>query len=272
MWGMLAASLLFLSLNRVLALFLMLLSLAMALYHGVLTLPSAAFLLLTLLIALLLQKYRQRTWLAYGLELLLVFASIALFLHLVPGFNNLKVLDHVKAGPLSAPFSMYYNLDKALVPFILLACLPTLFVVSKHPSVGRMAWAALIACIPALLLLAVALGGLKIELHTPPWIGSFVIANVFFVCLAEEALFRGYLQQRLSQWLGSYPALLITALLFGAAHFAGGPLLMVFAALAGVIYGLAWLWSGRLWVAVAFHFALNLMHLLFFTYPLYLSH
>ncbi|WP_146135922.1 CPBP family intramembrane glutamic endopeptidase, partial [Yersinia pseudotuberculosis] len=138
--------------------------------------------------------------------------------------------------------------------------------------VGRMGWVVLILSVPALLLLAVALGGLKIELHTPVWIGSFIIANLFFVCLAEEALFRGYLQQRLGQWLGSYPALVITALLFGSAHFAGGPLLMLFAALAGVIYGLAWLWSGRLWVAVAFHFALNLMHLLFFTYPLYLPH
>lgn len=270
MWGILAASLLFLSVNRVLALFLLATSLVIAFYHGVITLPSAAFLLLTLIIALLLNKYRAQKWLAAGLELLLVVASIALFLHLVPGFNNLKVLDKVTVGPLSPLFSMYYNLDKALIPFILLACLPTLFVAHRHPSMNRMGWAALIVSIPALLLLAVALGGLKIELHTPTWIGSFVIANVFFVSLAEEALFRGYLQQRLSQWVGSYPALFITALLFGAAHFAGGTLLMIFAALAGVIYGLAWLWSGRLWVAVAFHFALNLMHLLFFTYPLYL--
>lgn len=272
MWGILAASLLFLSINRVLSLFLLLSSLSIALYHGVLTLPSAAFLLLTLIVTLLLQKYRRRKWPATALELLLVMAAIALFLHLVPGFNNLNVLKNVKVGPLSAPFSMYYNIDKALIPFILLACLPTLFATKKHPSVSRLGWLGLIASIPALLLLAVALGGLKIEMHTPAWIGSFVVANVFFVCLAEEALFRGYLQQRLSQWLGNYPALLLTALLFGAAHIAGGPLLMVFAALAGVIYGLAWLWSGRLWVAVAFHFALNLMHLLFFTYPLYLPY
>ncbi|CNI36938.1 CPBP family intramembrane glutamic endopeptidase [Yersinia pekkanenii] len=272
MWGILAASLLFLSINWVLSLFLLVSSLSIAFYHGVLTLPSAVFLLLTLTVVLLLKKYRQHKWLAAALELLLVLAAIALFLHWVPGFNNLKVLDNVEVGALSAPFSMYYNLDKALIPFILLAGLPTLFIANKHPSIGRMGWVGLIVSMPALLLLAVTLGGLKIEMHTPAWIGSFVIANVFFVCLAEEALFRGYLQQRLSQWLGYYPALLITALLFGVAHLAGGPLLMIFATLAGLIYGLAWLWSGRLWVAVAFHFALNLMHLLFFTYPLYLPH
>ncbi|MGE4799387.1 lysostaphin resistance A-like protein [Yersinia hibernica] len=272
MWGILAASLLFLSINRVLSLFLLALSLSMAFYHGVLTLPAAGFLLLTLIVALLLTRYRQQKWLAAGLELLLVLAAIALFLHLIPGFNNLKVLDKVEIGPLSAAFTLYYNLDKALIPFILLACLPSLFVAKKHLPMSRLGWIGLVVSIPALLLLAVALGGLKVEMHTPAWIGSFVIANVFFVCLAEEALFRGYLQQRLSQCLGNYPALLLTALLFGAAHIAGGPLLMVFAALAGVIYGLAWLWSGRLWVAVAFHFCLNLMHLLFFTYPMYVAH
>ena len=60
----------------------------------------------------------------------------------------------------------------------------------------------MIISVPALLLLAVALGGLKIELHAPARILPFVMANLFFVCMAEEALFRGYLQQRLSQWLG----------------------------------------------------------------------
>ena len=67
----------------------------------------------------------------------------------------------------------------------------------------------------------------------------------------------------------AWPALALASALFGLAHFAGGPLLMLFAGLAGLIYGLAWLWSGRLWVATLFHFGLNLTHLLLFTYPLY---
>lgn len=116
---------------------------------------------------------------------------------------------------------MYYNLDKALIPFILASCLPGLFVARKHPSVGKAGWIALVFAIPALLFLAVALGGLKIELHAPAWIGTFVIGNLFFVCLVEEAFFRCYLQQRLSQWLGALPALIIASLLFGAAHFPG---------------------------------------------------
>lgn len=163
MWGVLATSLLFLPLSQVLSLLFLVSSLAMACYSGVLTFPATAFLLAIIILVLLLQKYRQRNGVAAGLELLLVLGVIALFLHLVPGFHNLKVLDKVRTGPLSAPFTMYYNLDKALVPFILLACLPTLFKVKKHPSVGRMGWVVLILSVPALLLLAVALGGLKLS-------------------------------------------------------------------------------------------------------------
>jgi uncharacterized protein len=53
--------------------------------------------------------------------------------------------------------------------------------------------------------------------------------------LAEEALFRGYLQQRLSGFMPPVLALFISALIFGAMHLAGGMMLIVFAVLAGVI-------------------------------------
>ena len=52
--------------------------------------------------------------------------ALALTLHLVPGFNNLKVLDQVLAGPSSVPFNMYLNLDKPLLFFGLLLACPTL--------------------------------------------------------------------------------------------------------------------------------------------------
>ncbi|EHP3620765.1 CPBP family intramembrane metalloprotease, partial [Salmonella enterica] len=105
-------------------------------------------------------------------------------------------------------------------------------------------------------------------LHFPSWLPQFVFANIFFVSLAEEALFRGYIQQRLSMLVHPVLAMVIAAVIFGAFHYTGGILLAVFAAFAGVIYGIAWMWSRRLWVAVLFHFGLNICHLLFFTYPM----
>ena len=120
----------------------------------------------------------------------------------------------------------------------------------------------------ALLITAWLLGALKPEVGLPHWWWLFAFNNLLFTCVAEEALFRDLIQQgvasRSKPWLG----LLVASLLFGAAHLAGGPLLVLLAALAGACYGLAFLLSGRLSVAIAIHFLFNFAHLALFTYPL----
>ncbi|MFM4669575.1 lysostaphin resistance A-like protein [Aeromonas media] len=204
-------------------------------------------------------------WRGVALTLVLLWA-LALTLHLVPGFDNLKVLDRVQAGPASVPFTLYLNLDKPLIFFGLLLAWPALL----GPG-GAIRWrplALLMLPLAALLITAWQLGALKPEVGLPHWWWLFALNNLLFTCVAEEALFRGLIQQgvasRSKPWLG----LLVASLLFGAAHLAGGPLLMLFAALAGACYGLAFLLSGRLSVAIAIHFLFNFAHLALFTYPL----
>lgn len=204
-------------------------------------------------------------WRGVALTLVLLWA-LALTLHLVPGFDNLKVLDRVQAGPASVPFTLYLNLDKPLIFFGLLLAWPALL----GPG-GAIRWrplALLILPLAALLITAWQLGALKPEVGLPHWWWLFAFNNLLFTCVAEEALFRGLIQQgvasRSKPWLG----LLVASLLFGAAHLAGGPLLVLFAALAGACYGLAFLLSGRLSVAILLHFLFNFAHLALFTYPL----
>ncbi|NIF32126.1 CPBP family intramembrane metalloprotease [Enterobacter sp. Cy-643] len=267
MWILLAAALLVLQFNKKISLGLLLATVIWGAVDGVLDGQGLASLAIITVLAVAYLKAVNRKPVRCALELLLVAAALALTVHVIPGFHNPKVLDSVSAGPQSAPFSMYYNFDKALVPFILLVVMKSLFVSAPKHQPAKPGWMLLVALIPGLLLLAVALGGLKIEPHFPQWLLPFLFANIFFVSLAEEALFRGYLQQRLSGFMHPVIALIISAAIFGGLHFAGGPLLIIFAALAGLIYGLAWMWSGRLWVAVAFHVGLNIIHLLLFTYP-----
>ncbi|MCC8457506.1 CPBP family intramembrane glutamic endopeptidase [Photorhabdus aegyptia] len=268
MWGLLATSLALLAIHRTTALIVLLAAIITGFVTQTMIYPAIATIAIIFLLGALRIYFQQNNIIKITTELLLLAFAVALFLHLLPGFNNLKYLDKVQIGPHSAPFSMYFNFDKALIPFLLLCCMPGLFTTKPLAKVRPYAWIILTVAIPALLSIATTLGGLAVELHMPQWLPMFMLANIFFVSLAEEALFRGYIQQRLSQWINPYFALIITALIFGGAHFVGGPLLMIFATLAGLIYGLAWMWSGRLWVAVGFHFALNLVHLLFFTYPI----
>ncbi|MCV5754476.1 CPBP family intramembrane metalloprotease, partial [Escherichia coli] len=80
-------------------------------------------------------------------------------------------------------------------------------------------WEALSLSVPLILFLAVFFGGLKPEIHFPEWLPEFILANLFFVSLAEESLFRGYIQSRLSEVTSPLVALIVAALLFGFSHY-----------------------------------------------------
>ncbi|EKO3863115.1 CPBP family intramembrane metalloprotease [Vibrio harveyi] len=208
-------------------------------------------------------KMKPIYYLGWGI---VVLWCVMLFVHLIPGFNNLQVLDKVSAGPQSAPFSMYLNLDKPLTFFALLLAYPMLLGGESKIRIKP----ALLVMIPLLSLLPVAvmLGALKPEFNLPSWWWLFALNNLVLTCVAEEALFRGFIQQSLSRRFDWRLGLVVASILFGLAHFAGGPLLMVFAGLAGIGYGLVFHFTGRLWCAVLAHFVFNFCHLIFFTYPI----
>lgn len=90
--------------------------------------------------------------------------------------------------------------------------------------------------------------------------------------MTEEALFRGLLQERLAAalparrlWQGL--GIAVSAVVFGLAHAAGGPVLVLLAALAGAGYSLADAATRRIESAVLAHFAVNAVHFIGFSYP-----
>jgi uncharacterized protein len=98
---------------------------------------------------------------------------------------------------------------------------------------------------------AVALGLVMRFLHFHahwPSVIQVVGALVFtflFIAIPEELFFRGWVQNLLERRLGRLPALLVTAVLFGLAHFNKRAVhfnwrYVVMAALAGIFYGRAW--------------------------------
>ena len=101
---------------------------------------------------------------------------------------------------------------------------------------------------------------------------SPLINNLLFVCMAEEALFRGFVQKKLMavwskySW-GVWLAVGTASLLFGAAHYAGGDALVLTATFAGMGYGWLYYRTDSIEASIVAHFLLNLLHFFFFTYP-----
>ncbi|MDH1522649.1 CPBP family intramembrane glutamic endopeptidase [Achromobacter mucicolens] len=203
---------------------------------------------------------------------LFVVVAVLLFAHLLPGFHNLRVIAPAPLTPDAVPFGMYLNMDKPLVGFwVVLVLAPQM--AAAHARLTLQA--ALLACagaVTACLGLALALGVVG---WAPKWPASgwiWLLNNALLVTLAEEALFRGYVQERLTQWWrhhpwGAWAALAVAAALFGLAHYAGGWQWMLLAALAGVGYGVAYRYGG-LAAAVLAHLGLNAAHFGWFTYPM----
>jgi membrane protease YdiL (CAAX protease family) len=85
-----------------------------------------------------------------------------------------------------------------------------------------------------------------------------LILVLFGAGFNEELQFRGFVQSRFAKVFGGptgrCAAVIVTGLLFGAAHVAWGPANMVYAGLLGMLLGGIYLWAdGNLWVPVVLH-------------------
>jgi len=85
------------------------------------------------------------------------------------------------------------------------------------------------------------------------WVFTF-----FFIAVPEELFFRGWLQNLLERRMGRSAALLVTAALFGLAHFNKRTTFfnwryVVLAAIAGVFYGRAWMRDRRVGASAVTH-------------------
>lgn len=163
---------------------------------------------------------------------------LALGLSMVPGYDRLPL------GIVSI------NVGKAIGGLAAAAMLPSAW----HWNRRCTAIAAL--CLIAVPALGWAIGYLQWTPAALPALASFAVANAFGT-VAEEWFFRRWVQDPLQRF-GAVAAVAGTAVLFGLAHAAMGPVFMLLATLAGLAYAAVYLASGRsVWAAVALHLALN---------------
>lgn len=201
--------------------------------------------------------------------------SVGLFLHKVPGIYNWELAKDMVLGTTGArPYSLWFNLDKPLIAFFgLLWAVPYLdnwqdikFTIKKT----LLPFVMMMLVVPYL---SVKMGFVTWD---PKWqpdlFAAWIFKNLFLVVLAEEVIFRGFIQMRLRVWMErkgmrSWPAVLVAGILFGLAHYAGGWNYVFLSSLAGICYGWAQYRSQAIEAAIFLHLSLNTVHFLFFTYP-----
>ncbi len=202
--------------------------------------------------------------------------SLALAMHLLPGFHNLLIVQPHNITDDAVPFKLYANFDKGLVGLFLLGFIFRGQInrnyYRKRPKAKLIGT---IFCVTPILVFACALllGLIQFDPKWPSFWLYFLGINLLFTCVAEEAFFRGYLQQGLSSWLHEKPYILfvvpfISGVIFGVAHFGGGVGYVLTASLAGVGYALLYHKTHRIELSILCHFLLNVLHLFLFTYPM----
>lgn len=210
----------------------------------------------------------QRQWLKLLAVLLL---ALGLMSHQFPGFHNIKIFDQVQFSPDALPFSMYLNFDKIMAGLLLL-----IFLVKPgqwerfSQSDVKITLLTLAALSAVMIPLAMSIGYVRFDQKEVPWV--WILNNLVFVCMAEEVIFRGFLQKRLMtlrpgseswRWI----SVGIAAVAFGLAHYQGGPIYIGLALLAGLAYGYVYLKTSKIEAPILVHFGFNLIHFSFFTYP-----
>lgn len=257
--------------NRMLLCVLLTTGYGLALFNEQLGLRACIPVALLLLASAAIRTKAHRIYQVAG-HALLITTACALALHLFPGFYNHNVWDKVRITADAVPFTMFLNLDKPLIAFWLLFLLAWIRPARPlHVALVRGAQGALavtIVCIS----LAMALGLIIWSPKLPEGSWLWLLNNLLLVCFAEEVLFRGYLQQGISQLLAPVRyhtalATCIAACLFGLAHIAGGWYMVLIAGIAGVGYGIAFRYGGLL-AAILAHCGFNTVHFFLFTYPM----
>lgn len=222
-------------------------------------------------------------WMGYRLELRWLsigclgagfLIALTLGLGLLSGIGKWEIVSGFKLSPDSIPYNLGFRWSYISLPFWVFIGAPLQVSRAKNEwfSSLKKTFPLMLGALVFVTSAALVFGYVRFDFKIYDWYGLWIINNLFFVCFFEETFFRGFLQNHLQSWLPQnwYPkrsSLLIVSLLFGLAHLRGGYLYVILASGAGLFYGLSYQRTRCLESPILVHFVVNLVHLLFFSYP-----
>lgn len=196
-------------------------------------------------------------------------ASFALAAHLLPGSESWTLWPARQLSSDAPAYALRLSWDKALVGATLLVW----WLRRPAPASGSMDYASIVAVFTlfAVPMLAIASGLVVWKPKWPEGLWIWMLMNLTVISLTEECIFRGLLQTVLVQRFGALVGILVASVLFGLVHLPFSGKFALVAGVAGLGYGLALHFSGRMSMAVLLHAAVNSVHLLLLSYPLHLG-
>ena len=210
-----------------------------------------------------------------AITVLAALLALTMSLHLLPGFHPALLFHDVRLTPDAAPFGLALSFDKGAAGLLLLAAFCVRATswrqfASQGPAIAVAALATAAVSIGS----ALAAGDVRLEPKWPEAAPAFLVANLLFTCVAEEAFFRGLIQERLMRLADArrqpawrWIAIAVPTALFGLAHAGGGAMWMLVATIAGLGYAAIYARTRTIEGAILVHFAVNAVHFLGFTYP-----
>lgn len=209
------------------------------------------------------------------LWLVIIAAAIAMRAHIMPGFYNWQLIDAEILSDNAHEYSLWLNMDTALVGLgiLLFGLTPIHHLHDVSRMFRKMALPSIIG-IGLIASTATLLKIVQVDAKVPQFWLIWMIINLMITCMSEEALFRFFIQQKLQDWVGHKKygvafAIFIAALVTTFTHFNlmfAGYMATVF--VASIFYGYVYYVTKRIEASILLHFAVNVSHFFFFTYPM----
>lgn len=204
-----------------------------------------------------------------------VLVSLGLAFHFLPGFHNWNVVAKMQLSPGAYPYNLWLNFDKPFIGIFALAFAIPL--ISERSELLKMLRRAIpMSLVGILIMMGISLyfGLVKWDPKIPLIVFLWLIDNLIFACVPEEAFFRGFVQREIYRWFGktqmaALGSILAASVLFTLLHLiwvANLPFLcLVF--VASVIYGTIYQTTRSIEASILCHFGLNVTHFFLFSYP-----
>jgi membrane protease YdiL (CAAX protease family) len=201
--------------------------------------------------------------------------SMALAFHFLPGFNNWQIAKNLSISTGAYPYQLWLNFDKPFIGLFALAL--SIPLISSRAQIEKV----LKIGLPLSLLGILIMMGISLYFNLIKWDPKipvisliWLLENLIFVCIPEEAFFRGFIQRTLYRWWGenglaSFASICVVSVCFTLLHLiwvANLPFLcLVFTA--SIIYGAIYQITHSIEASILCHFGLNVTHFFFFSYP-----